>query len=816
MKTPFFWRAKLFLWFAALALSSSALADAKKEIAEAIRPIDEGVPEVAVSRLQKLIGSLRGADALEAREKLAEALVQAGHAADALPVLEDKALRDSAPAKFLRARALTDLQRDEEALLLFQAVAAGANGGQRMAATFGMAEMLHKLGRADEALHVYAAVEHDARFAVMARLREAELLIGKGDAARAKEVLDATEPKAIADKREKRLLRARLEMSSARFDKAIGLLDSLLKKSEAATHETVLAALFAMADAHLETKTPESGDDYLEDFIDRHPNDVALGRVFAKLDQTYKAQRKPPRNELEKWARDSAQPRRGLARWYLAQNEWRAGRHEEALRQFETLRGYALPALAPALLQYARLQIDAQKFADAIEILKTAEKTQPASNVRAEIEFELGRALYGQDKFREAAARFSKLNSGKTASPALLNASLAWLEGGDAGKAQAGASALAARNDVEGAADFALEQALATAKRGDKKAPALLQEFAQHFPTHPRVAEANLALAELAFHATPPQLDQSETYLASARAANPAAETMGRIMYLEVWLKDARGAESDGVISAANEFLRAYPQSTLASDVRMKLAEAHFRRQDFANAQTQFEILAQENVKSPLSEKALFLAAQSAAGGMASHSLERALELLTQVVKMNGKLRWAARNEQAAIERRLRKPQDAQVLYDEVLKGDADMVEKRDALCGKADVFFEQATADRVGLGQAAALYDQLANETANEPHWQHQALFKKGLCLEKQSDREAALATFYRVLEFDPRPEQLPEFFWYYKAGFNAARLLEENQKWESAAAVYEKLVAANGPRSEEAKARLSQLRLEHFLWQN
>jgi hypothetical protein len=51
------------------------------------------------------------------------------------------------------------------------------------------------------------------------------------------------------------------------------------------------------------------------------------------------------------------------------------------------------------------------------------------------------------------------------------------------------------------------------------------------------------------------------------------------------------------------------------------------------------------------------------------------------------------------------------------------------------------------------------------------------------------------------------PEFFWFCKAGFNTARLLEEQQKWEAAAAIYEKLVAANGPRSEEANARLGQI---------
>src|SRR5438552_10635769 len=116
---------------------------------------------------------------------------------------------------------------------------------------------------------------------------------------------------------------------------------------------------------------------------------------------------------------------------------------------------------------------------------------------------------------------------------------------------------------------------------------------------------------------------------------------------------------------------------------------------------------------------------------MASHPLEHALELLTQVVTINGDFRWAARNEQAAIERRLGKWEDAQALYDEVLKGDARGTEKREALCGKADIFFEQANAEN--LDRAVAIYDQLASEAVNQPHWRNQALFKKGVCLEKR-----------------------------------------------------------------------------------
>jgi hypothetical protein len=69
-------------------------------------------------------------------------------------------------------------------------------------------------------------------------------------------------------------------------------------------------------------------------------------------------------------------------------------------------------------------------------------------------------------------------------------------------------------------------------------------------------------------------------------------------------------------------------------------------------------------------------------------------------------------------------------------------------------------------------------------------------------------------VLENETRLDRRRELFWYYKAGFNAARLLEDDSKWESAAVIYQTLAAAGGNRSEEAKARLNRLRLEHFLW--
>jgi tetratricopeptide (TPR) repeat protein len=326
------------------------------------------------------------------------------------------------------------------------------------------------------------------------------------------------------------------------------------------------------------------------------------------------------------------------------------------------------------------------------------------------------------------------------------------------------------------------------------------------------VSEAWVALAELAFHAVPPRLDESRKNLARAAEAKPTAAAAERADYLMIWIEDLTEGKDEKVIELANGFVRQHPDSAFASDVRMKLAETYYRRQDFPNAQTQFEVLAERNPANALTEKALFFAAESAMASMGANSLDRAIVLFDRVVQLNGEFKWAARNEQAVIERKLGKPQDALSLYDEVLKGDARPAEKREALCGKGDIFFEMGGSEN--YRRAIETYDRVASENEGPIHWRNQALFKKGLCLEKDADRTGALAAFYKVLENEARPDRRRELFWFYKAGFNAARLLEDDAKWESAVAIYQKLVSAGGSRSEEAKTRLNRLRLEHFLW--
>jgi TolA-binding protein len=674
------------------------------------------------------------------------------------------------------------------------------------------------LGRPDEALKKFTLLIHDKEWTTRAQLRAAELYIERADAANARRLLQEMQPTSIAERRERRALRGRLELIQRRPERAIGIFQGLLKRPEGTPHSALITAVLGIAQAQMELKTPEVADDIIEQFIDRHPADPDLPHLFARLDELYRAEHKPSRNELERWVRSPEQPRRTFARWYLARFEIRAGRRERARQLFTDLRHTSVKsqAIAPALVEFAQFEVDDKHFDEAISILGDASSFHPEWSLLSRIDFLSAQVQYLARRFDRAAADFEQI--ARSGSPwqkvALFNASTGWLQVGNHSRFLTDYSEFEkAGGDEEARADLRLEEGLVQAGKGDEKAEKTLQQFVHDFPKNPRVSEALVSLAELAFHASPPRIDEARKYLTRA-AESPTPAAAERADYLNIWIEEAARGDETKVIELAKRFLERHGTSPFASEVRMKLAELYYRRQDFANAQTQFELIAQQAPDSSLGEKALFFAAESAMNSMGEHSLDRAIVLFDQVVRQNGALRWAARNEEAVIERKLGKPKDALALYDEVLKSDAAPSEKREALCGKGDIFFEMGATDPSNYQRAIEIYDQLASDKNEPVHWRNQALFKKGLCLEKKSERANALATFYKILEEDARPDRRRELFWYYKAGFNAARLLEEDSKWESAAVIYEKLAAAGGSRSEEAKARLTNLRLAHFLW--
>ena len=796
-------------------------AKASERILHASQPIADGVPQVAVARLKGLLAEkISDEDRRTATLRLGEALVGAGEYEAAIREITSPIVRDQNDARFFHAQALAGMHRWGEALPLYQAVAKEGGSRFQTEAQFGTGEALRGLGRIDEAIDVFRILFSDQRWRTRAHSRTAELLLRKGDAEGARQTLDAVEAKTATERQERRFIRGCIQLQLGNYRRATRLFGSASRIQQGGVRSVLVAALLGTGETHLLAGTPEAGGDFLEDFIGRNPTDPDLPVIFAKLDQLYASERKQSRHDLGRWSRDRAQPRQALALWYLARAELRLQRRDNALRAFGRLRDEhpQLVALAPGLIEYAELLIAESRYDDALGALDSARALRPSEAVLEMIGLVTGKAHYCAARFDAAAQTFVRVgNQGRQEDQtATYNASLAWLSAGDIAQAATARKALEqAGVDEATRGDLALAEALLQARHGDKRAMESLQNFVRNFPNHSRVSESWVALAELAFQQKPPRIEEARQHLRRAAESQPTPTGRERADYLSIWIEDAGGAPNENqVIELANRFLHEYPRSSVAADVRLKLAESYFRRQDFASAQTQFSLLVRQDPNAPIAEKALFFAAQSARHLMGADSIDDALKLYDEVVKKNAELKWAARNEQASIERKLGKINDAVILYDEVLKGDAKPAEKREALCGKADIFYDLGASDPQNYRRAIELYDQLAAESETASHWRNQALFKKGMCLEKLVAPNEALATFYEIVEDGSRPDRRREFFWFYKAGFNAARLLEEQQNWRPAAAIYEKLAFAGGARSEEAKSRLNRLRLEHFLW--
>ena len=401
------------------------------------------------------------------------------------------------------------------------------------------------------------------------------------------------------------------------------------------------------------------------------------------------------------------------------------------------------PSLGEANLELARLHLADRQWDAAIAAAEAARAQNSAPAFLERVDWLIAEANYRSGRLESAAPIFEQIAQRAPAlsSEALFNAALCWLRLNRPEQFSADYRQISndpAKQAVQG--ELLLEEGAVQAAQGKEEAAAVsFQNFIRSFPNNPRVSEAWVALAELAFHAPNPDIEAARKDLARARQGTPTPAAIERADYLKIWLEDATpSADETRVLAAASYFLQQHPDSRFTAEVRMKLAEAYFRRQDFANAQTQFELLAQQKPDAPLAEKALFFAARAAMSSMGADSLDHALALLDQVVKLNGELKWAARNEEAAIERRLGKNREALALYEEVLKNDAKPAERREALCGKGDILYEMGAADAQNYRRAIELFQQLATEPGVPAHWRNQAEFKKGKALEKLNDRPA------------------------------------------------------------------------------
>ena len=785
-------------WGAAL---TAARADVDS-LAPARKALGDGLPSVAIHQLQQAIAApTTEEENLQAQRLLVQAYNAAGRYADTVALLEAQP-KLKKEALLALGQAYAGLGENEKALAIYQEL----NEPHRDDVSFILehAALLQSMGRLSEAdrlltefLERHPSVESEAP------LHLAAVRLAEGKPQEAWDILAKLRPSTNESRLLQDFLSAKILLALDRVDEAGEYLAKLQNPPPILAGDVLLVRTEYLR----KTRDLAGAEKALEKFIDDNPRMPRLADVFRELDITYGDQGASSGTELRRWSQDEAEKSRAaLALYYLARNE---ARNSKVDRSQQLLRDFLQKFPDHELASEARFNLAASLLvsndpAGALEVLKDA----PTDGKNA---FVRGQALAALDKYADAAASFLLAAQTPTLKArALFNAAICNTRAGVAEKDnQAFREIVSTDADGSETRKLRLTQALYLASQRKPEAGDLLLKLSEG--SDDIAQQARLALAEWEYTSGDPAAAEAQIRLISS--ADPAAQE--RAEYLALFLADT--GQDDGetrAIALAETFLKKHPDSTYEADVRLKLGEILFRKGDYLGARGQFAAILEDSASSPLADKAAFLSAQAMSRSMDPQAMEEAIETYDNVVKGGGPLALRARLAQATLFNALKRKTDAIAVLDRLLDSQPDPELRAMALIEKGDTLFSQGIDSPENYRQAIAAWQILASDPATTPSWRNQALTKMGAANEKLGDSGAALNCYYNVFSAEQKGE--PEYFWFYKAGFDAGHLLESQNLWNEAIAVYEKIGALEGPRAEEARNRVNKLRLENFLWEN
>jgi len=540
--------------------------------------------------------------------RLAESLIRAGNAKEALELLAQSFAAKNPESPFWKAQALAAQDRFTEALEIFRTLLAAPATPHRTEAGFTQASLQLALGQTDAALATLATLipGSDAATIVKIQLYQVEILLDLKRPADARQAMPDQATIATADRPLAAFLEAQLLLNEGHPTDAESSFQELVNHPQGQSLARYHSAAIGLADAIQAQGDPEEATNSLLAFLQDHPDSPVLEAIFKRIlqwlpekpaltDATLEslAQWIPPAVLRDVLPLDITQPNI-IAAWptYPAAGTLtdlsafslytraiglhRIGTPEsraEARVLLNRLRvEYPEHFLANrALYQSARWFLDEGSIDQAFSILNTLRDTAKSPVLKGEAAFLEARiaCLNGDPKkaiqlFDEAANALAA----PEARLARLQSAIARLRSGDLNGTtliqQSGGT-----QDKALEADLQLERALATTP--PIAARAAIEEFLTRFPDHPRAAEARLAAAEAALASPVPDLQFAREQLETLDAGPDIAAS--RIALARLRIADL-SKDSAAAIAAAQAIVDTYPG-------------AHARPQSFPNRQLQ-------------------------------------------------------------------------------------------------------------------------------------------------------------------------------------------------------------------------------------
>lgn len=802
----------------------------------ALRASSLGLHEVAALKYERIARDkdLPKEEAALLVERLVDALIRANQAQKALVVLGSAEVPEAA---FYRAQALLKLKRYRDAAKDLERYLE-AGGKHKSLARLALGQALIAQGRETSGRNEWKELLTSPETEVARRAwlwwQESEVLSGRSPM-----VLKRLDQE--RDDYEVEFLRACAWLQMKQGKRAEVILRNIANAGVGVGIDRRLrdAAQVRLAEAYVMQDRLKRAEDALVDLINREVESDLYEQAFGLLDSVRPANSDAVVRWYRQWAeRPLPGARHALALYYLGREEMVRQRHEQAVDWFEKfLQLYPMHDRSNEVLRLL-MALHGMRREDA-RVLELANEWRRRYGRGGEdtIDFLTGMVRFSRHEFADAGALFER--AARTAQEtlvkklALYNMAVCALMGGqEAVVARCMAelkapelqkeetSSVAARQvAADQAARLLLEKGLHLALERDVQAEPALQEFIKQYPQHPRVVEAHLALAEFCLLSAPPRARTARTALEAAQRVEGATEKMKEALdYAQVWLEEAEG-DLAGVTAAGQAYLTKWEKSARRDEVRMKVAQAYYRLEDYPNAEAQFEQISEDSPNSPYAEVGLFFAGKSAMH-LPSDGVERALTLWAEVIARGGPLARQAQRQQALAKRRQGEEEQALAVIESLL-GASEMPEEErfSLLLEKGELLELMGRQNPKQMEEAIKVFNELTRNEKGTRAMRSRAGVALASCYRQTGRNSEALEVCFDVVErclasAPQEPLNPVEYQWYYRAGFAALDLIEARQEWQAAANFAERLAQAGGARAGEAKQRASQLRLEHFIW--
>ncbi|GEP44166.1 tetratricopeptide repeat protein [Brevifollis gellanilyticus] len=824
----------MLLAFSGPALHGKGLEDLP-EYRAARQALSDGLPAVAALKATRLMQAAQSKERQTLAALAVEAWVRARRGDEALKILASETVPDAGfwkaqaqvqtgdldgAEKLLAARVQDKSASYQERLLLAQISLASGNLGQAR-------EVLDALRKAD-----------DEPVASQARIMwdEVELRAGRAEPALA----DLTSQNHPLDAKA-RLLLAKGLVDQNRISEAQTQLRELVGSTEGG-ERVHHAASVMLAESWLRQGNAAQAVEGLVQFLDNTAESEMWSSAFDLLARCLNetAGTLPPDATLRWITEGSAAQKAALtspattstfqghaillmARWLVAQK-----REDEALGLLEALiQVHAGHPQANEAMQLALETYSVRKADERVAVLTEMWKSRFGNQGSAMVEFVTAGTAYARGDYARSAQFFQNAANLATTlaerRSALYNAGVAALHGGEMilyqnllGQLQVvSGDAVVASKD--GSADLELDRVLEMAAKGRAEAESELRGFMEKHSQHPRLFEAKMALAELLLLRVPIDFPAVDRLLAEIETFPALTDRQReRLVMTQLWRLDRAGKLKE-LTDAGSAFIKARPGTPQTALVRLKVADAFFRLENFAAARTEFELVAKEAANSPYADTALYFAGMSALSMMSDEGRETAIDLWQELAERGGPLSIPARQQQAMALRRSGKEAEALKLVD-ILLAEPKLPKnlRRSMMCEKAEMLMLLGKTDAASLTSAIKVLRELVGEPDLTFDWRARAGYTLAVALQSAGQATEALEACYDVVEADgfTGPADPAEFRWYYRAGFFGIDLLESTKQWEAAARLAEKLAVSSGDRAGEAKERATKIRLEHFLW--